>query len=121
MTGISPLCTPAELVIEWRVRGEQLKYEGSNEAAHTRALCAAELEASLKNRDNEILSIADAARESGYNEEYLRRLLRTHAELNVGRAGKPRIRRRDLPRKVSKAVVRAPLKRYDAGADAFSR
>jgi hypothetical protein len=79
-----------------------------------------ELESALHAEEMEVLSINRAANESGYNAEYLRRLLRNNPELNVGRRGKPLIRRCDLPRKTAKSLVRQIPELYDARADAQS-
>jgi hypothetical protein len=64
----------------------------------------------------EALTLADAAKESGYSSEHLRHLVASGKLENVGRKHAPRVRRADLPRK-------CPVEReghYDADADALS-
>jgi hypothetical protein len=97
-----------------------LRAEGCSEVASARERCASELETSLHKHDNEALSVSQAASESGYSAEYLRRLLRDTPALNAGRAGKPLILRRDLPRKPAAALVHTGPKPYDVSADAQS-
>lgn len=45
------------------------------------------------------LTLAEAARESGYSTDQLSRLIREGKLVNVGRKGAPRVRRGDLPKK----------------------
>lgn len=111
---------PSALVIQWRELAEILRAEGCSEIAATRERCACELEVCLHKQANEILSIQKAATESGYNADYLRRILRETPGLNAGRAGKPLIRRRDLPRKATVALVANGPVAYHVVADAQS-
>jgi hypothetical protein len=90
------------------------------EIAAARERCASELELCLHNIDSQALSVEQAAQESGYNADYLRRWLRDNPALNAGRLGKPLILRRDLPRKATKSLVGNRPVMYDAVADARS-
>jgi hypothetical protein len=112
--------TPAALIVQWRELAEMLKAEGCLDVAAARERCATELETCLHKHDSQALSVENAASESGYNADYLRRLLRDKPALNAGRTGKPLILRRDLPRKATKKVVRSGHVMYDAVADARS-
>jgi hypothetical protein len=112
--------TPAALIVQWRELAEMLRAEGCPEVAAARERCASELETSLHKCDNEALSVNQAASESGYSAEYLRRLLRDTPALNAGRAGKPLILRRHLPRKAAGTLVGSGPKPYDVSADAQS-
>ncbi len=112
--------TPADLIVEWRELAEILRAEGCLEVAAARVRCAAELETALHTEGNEALPVAQAASESGYSAEYLRRVLRESPALNAGRRGKPLIRRRDLPRKAAASLVGRGPKAYDVRADAQS-
>jgi hypothetical protein len=110
--------SPSALILKWRELAETLRAEGCSEVAAARERCATELEAVLHTHDSQALSIEQAATESGYSAEHLRRLLREAPALNAGRSGKPLIHRRDLPRKAAiKVVQRGPLM-YDVDADA---
>ena len=76
--------------------------------------CAAQLEATLRERDEATLTLTDAARESGYSTDHLGRLVRDGRIPNAGRPGTPRIALRHLPRKTGAAIPRlaekAPLR-----------
>ena len=61
------------------------------------------LEAVLRQRDETTLTLADAARESGYSTDHLGRLVRDGKIPNAGRPGAPEIARRHLPRKTGAA------------------
>jgi hypothetical protein len=114
---VKPIPFPPALVIRWRELADILRAEGCIEVAAARERCATELENCLDSLNGEKLSITFAARESGYSEESLRRMLRENPSLNVGRKGKPLIRRADLPRK---AVAGRNGGQYDPVADARS-
>lgn len=111
---------PSALIVQWRELAEILRAEGCSEIAAARERCASELETSLHEHDSEALSVGQAASESGYSAEYLRRVLRDTPALNAGRPGKPLILRRDLPRRAAATLVGSGPKPYDVGADAQS-
>ena len=113
------LNSPQALIVHWRELAETLNAEGCSEVAAARERCATELENCLRSNDSQALSVKQAARESGYNADYLRRLLREKPELNAGRNGKPLIFRRNLPRKPT-TLVGCAAKQYDVAADAQS-
>jgi hypothetical protein len=60
-----------------------------------------DVEAILAAEEEETLSLARAARESGYSAGHLGRLVRAGTIPNAGRPQAPRIRRADLPRKAT--------------------
>lgn len=62
-------------------------------------LAARELEARLRDYDEENLSLSEAADVSGYSYDHIGRLVRTGQIPNAGCKNAPRIRRKDLPRK----------------------
>lgn len=90
------------------------------EVAAARERCANELEAALHTQQNEALAINEAALESGYSAEYLRRLVRSNPGLNAGKKRKPLILRRDLPRRTRSALAGASTVMYSVEADAQS-
>ena len=90
---------PRDLPQAWREQAELQRSLGCTEAACTFAHCATELDAALGSYANEKLTIAEASGASGYDDETLRRLVRTGTIPNAGQPHAPRIRRRDLPRK----------------------
>ena len=57
------------------------------------------LERTVREADLQHLTLAEAARESGYSADQLSRHIREGRLVNVGRKGAPRLRRGDLPRK----------------------
>lgn len=93
--------TVAQLVPEWRGRATNLRQWGAAEGpARAWEDAATELEAALRAADAELLTLEQAATESGYSTDHLGRLVRQGKVPNAGRQHSPRIRRGDLPRKV---------------------
>jgi hypothetical protein len=111
--------TPAALIVQWRELAHILKAEGCSDVAAARERCATELETCLHKHDSQALSVEQAAEESGYNADYLRRMLRVKPALNAGRRGKPLILRSNLPRRTN-ALVGTGTELYDPHADAQS-
>lgn len=98
------MATLQDLLAKWETRRA--------EAARLKALVPletiageiiAEL-AALAPSGDEVLSLAEAAQESGYSVDRLQHLVAEGAIPNAGRKGKPGIRRRDLPRKPTAAL-----------------
>jgi len=105
-------------VVQWLTLADILKAEGCLDVASARERCAAELETCLHIIDSQPLSVEQAASESGYNADSLRRMLRDKPALNAGRKGKPLILRTDIPRKAKINVVGTVALVYDVDADA---
>jgi hypothetical protein len=63
------------------------------------ASAADELQRALRAAEADILTVPEAARESGYSADRLKELIREGKIPNAGRKHAPRIRRGDLPRK----------------------
>src|SRR5690348_8912900 len=89
----------AELIARWLADATLLRSHGAIEAAATKELAAAELEAFERDRALEALPLSEAAKESGFSAAHLGRLLAESRIPNAGEKGAPRIRRKDLPRK----------------------
>jgi hypothetical protein len=80
------------------IENEILRENGAQEAARARERLLTELsEAAPKN--DELLTLAVAARESGYAPRTLRRMLDDGRLTNYGRVNRPLVRRCDLPRR----------------------
>ncbi len=110
-----------ELAGDWRRRAELLRTHGAEEAAKTCDALAAELEASISERENELLTLAQAQVVCGYSRDHLARLIRNGAIPNAGRRHAPRVRRQDLPmRPAKKNIARQTHAAYDPVADARS-
>ncbi len=96
---------PRDLPQAWREQAEHFRQLGAAGQACTFEHCAKKLEATLESYQTKALSLAEAARESGYSKDGLARLVRERKIPNVGRKNAPRIRRRDLPRKPNGDVL----------------
>ena len=87
------------LPANWRRHAKALRRYGGETPATALESCAAELEATLIERDETTFSLVEAATESGYSADHLGRLVRDGRIPNAGRPGAPRIARGHLPRK----------------------
>lgn len=67
-----------------------------------------ELKAAVVASQGELLTVSQAARESGYSEQHLRALIAEGRVVNAGQKGRPRLRRGDLPHKVTPHPVGPP-------------
>ena len=85
------------LPADWRTRATTLRHYGGETSAVALEGCAAELETALRQRDDTILTLTEAAGESCYSAAHLGRLVREGKVPNAGRPGAPRIARGDLP------------------------
>lgn len=91
-----------ELAARWREEAQHLRNLEAHGQAAALEQAASELEAAIAQWELEPLTISQAAAESGYSEEHLRRLARTgelSVERNCGHKSRIRIRRGDLPTK----------------------
>jgi hypothetical protein len=89
-----------ELASVWRRRAADLRHWAAAEGAAVAWECAAkELEAALRCDGGELLTLAEAARESGYTVDHLGRDIARGKIPNAGRLHAPRVRRSDLPKK----------------------
>ena len=96
---------PDSLVNRWRVEAATLRRRGAPQQAEALESCAEELEAALREHELEALTLQEAAEESGYSEEHLRRMVRDGtlpAQRNGGTRSHIRISRKDLPKKPGK-------------------
>lgn len=112
------------LASRWREEAARLRTLEAHGQAAALAQAADELEAATFAWRSELLTIQEAAAETGYSEEHLRRLARA-GEVEVERNGGPksrmRIRRGDLPVKPRKDGHDHPDRiAYDPDVDARS-
>lgn len=105
--------TVAELAAAWQTRAATLDRYAPPAAAAFRT-AAAELAEALRDGADELLSLGQAAAESGYSPRRLRELLADGSIPQAGRRGAPRIRRADLPRRARRTTSTA----YDPADDA---
>ena len=99
----------------WRTQAKALRRYGGETPAVALESCAAELEATLRERDETTLSLTEAARESGYSADHLGRLVRDGKIPNAGRPGAPRIARRHLPRKTQAPATPLLVEKHRRG------
>jgi hypothetical protein len=95
------------LIQRLRREAEFLRRHGAIEAAATKDEDANIIEQFDTQYRLEVLSLDQAAAESGYTAPYLGDLVRSGKLENVGAKRQPRVRREDLPRK-GKRRARAP-------------
>ncbi len=90
------------LIAQWRDEAETFRRRGVAVHATLLESCADDLESALRQKHDELLSIKEAAAESGYSEETLRRKVRNGelpAERSDGKKSHVKLRRGDLPTK----------------------
>jgi hypothetical protein len=92
---------PAELGLaqRWRDEAALLRRRAAPAQADVLESCAAELEAWVRERELEVLTLDRASEETGFSYSALEKMVRAGKVANVGRKGRPRVRRGDLPRK----------------------
>jgi hypothetical protein len=117
VTTVAPL---SGLPALWRARAELMRRHGALEAAATCDACAQELEAAAQRDGGEVLTLGQAAAESGKSAGHLARLVRSGSIPNAGRKHAPRILRRHLAGLRKGGVVRDRPQPYDPLADARS-
>lgn len=71
--------------------------------------CADELEEQLEQNGRELLTLHQAAMESGYSESHLRRLVKDGHLSDRADKGPKMVRRGDLPRKVRRDSTVSPI------------
>jgi len=103
--------TREELVRRWTDRREDLERLLATVSAN-RIIdeFLADVSAVFATEEDTLLTLREAARESGYSPDHLGRLVRDGAIPNAGRPRSPRIRRKDLPRKALPLPASRPVK-----------
>lgn len=94
-----------ELAARWRADAAVLRRRGAAAQAALLEGCAEELARVEAATEEELLSLAEASRLSGYSADHLGKLVKRRQLANHGRAHAPRVRRGDLPRKAAGAAV----------------
>jgi hypothetical protein len=89
----------SSLVERWRAEASTLRRRGAEAQAAALELCATELEEEDRVLSLEAITLEEAERESGYSYSALQKMV-SHGRIpNAGTAHRPRVRRRDLPKK----------------------
>ena len=103
----------AELVPQWRALAETLRpYNGGAATALDRA--ATELEGALSEEASQSVTLTEGSAISGYSARRLREMVAAGTLANVGERGVTRVRRAELPRKVTSSNA------YNPADDALS-
>ena len=112
----------ADLPPRWTERAAEMRFLGQESIAALIEALLGELETELDADSSETLTIAQAATESGYSQEHLRRLVRNEQISNAGRPNAPLIRRADVPikpgRLASRRDAETPSNGYNVDEDA---
>ena len=98
----TPRCPFKHLSDSWRTKARELRTLEAHGQAAALELAAKELDAEIRRSESELLTIREAAAESGYSKEHLRRLAREGdlpVERNGGNKSKIKVRRGNLPTK----------------------
>ena len=104
-----------ELVDSFRETASYLQEHGAEQAACAWEKAAEKLENVLGEARTEALTLEEAEAESGYSRSHLRRLIRDGVVPNSGTENRPKILRKNLPRKPGHGV------RQDGSRDVFCR
>jgi hypothetical protein len=92
--------TLADLKTRWEARrNEYARFDVYVAGAKLIDEWLGELDQLAADERDAVLTLAEAAAASGYSADHLGRLVRAGRLVNIGRAGAPRVRRGDLPRK----------------------
>lgn len=96
MDSLGPL---QKLAQSWRDDADLLRRRGARGEADALESAACELEDALREWVTHPLTPAEAAEETGYTADHIRRLIRNEKVPNSGDDSRPKIERRHLPRK----------------------
>ncbi len=88
----------------WRNRAKDFRDHAQEPLARAYEICATELDEWLREQDERLVDLQEAATLSGYSADHLGRLIREGKIPNAGRPGAPRIAHKDLPRKPPSVV-----------------
>jgi hypothetical protein len=92
--------TREEFTSRWQERADEWGRMGVlAEASRLITQLLSELSSVFSDEENELLSVAEAAKRSGYSPDHVARLVRKGTIPNAGRRGKPMVRAGDLSRR----------------------
>ena len=86
-----------DLVTRWRSEADTVERCGHESTGKLIRRLVGELEEALRDDQDETLKLPEAALESGYSLEHLRKMVASGKIPNAGAKGRPLIRRGDLP------------------------
>ena len=102
------------LAERWLCAAETLESAFDERGAALYRHLAAELQEALRESEGELLTLSQAAAESGYSESRIRHLVSDGTIPQAGERGRPRVRRGDLPSKRTKAIELTSESEVDA-------
>jgi hypothetical protein len=115
---VARLSGAVALPVGWRERAALFRAHADEPLARAYEACARELEAALAAADDSRLTLEQAAEESHYSADHLRRLVH-HGKLPCSRKGRQLFfRAGDLPRRPPRVVDAKAGGAYDPAADA---
>ncbi len=86
-----------ELLTRWRNEAETVERCGHEVTGKLIRRLAVEVDEALRDDQDETLTLVEAALESNYSIDHLRKMVAAGTIPNAGERGRPRIRRGDLP------------------------
>ncbi len=89
-----------DLIVRWHAEAETVERCGHESTGKLIRRLAAEVYEALRDDQDETLTLAEAALESSYSTEHLRKMVASGTIPNAGGKGRPRIRRGDMPLKL---------------------
>src|SRR5579872_6104758 len=97
--------SPDDLPTLWRRQAEAYDRDGAIGQASVLKRVANELESSVREQAERVLTLREASLESGLSVDHLGRQVRLGRLVNAGRKGAPRVRAGDVPHKTPKNVA----------------
>jgi hypothetical protein len=103
------------LASEWRQQVTVLRKRGDERGASLMASMVDELSVAIESAADDVLTLKQAARLSGYSAGHLARMIREGDLPNAGRANSPKLRRADVPMKGGRGADVAPRQDRTSG------
>jgi len=88
-----------DLIARWHSEAETVERCGHESTGKLIRRLAVEVDEASRDDQDETLTLAEAALESSYSTEHLRKMVAAEKIPNAGEKGRPRIRRSDVPLK----------------------
>jgi hypothetical protein len=95
------------LASEWRQQVTVLRRRGDERGASLMASMVDELSVAIESVADDVLTLKEAARLSGYSAGHLARMIREGELPNAGRSNSPKLRRADVPMKGGREAAEA--------------
>lgn len=96
-----------------RAKAAELRDDfGDDARARTLEWAACQIEDAIRDSEDALLTLAEAALRSGYSPDHIARLIREGKIPNAGRRGAPRVRAGDLPSRRAPDIAKGDNIRY---------